>query len=114
MDETRLARLETAARALVAAVDGHLPREAIQCRADELWVVLEGLDFDRPPVEDEEPDECPRCSGLGVLAQGPYGEEPECRRCGGSGEVYLAAEADRIEARAEMARMDAEADDGRV
>jgi len=27
------------------------------------------------------------CNGYGVLPYGPYGEEPECRYCHGSGEV---------------------------
>lgn len=36
--------------------------------------------------EDSRTVACSGCDGYGVLAQGPYGEEPECRRCRGSGE----------------------------
>ncbi len=44
----------------------------------------------RQVKEDEEgrPLACPRCNGMGVLAVGYYGEEPECPACGGSGEWY--------------------------
>lgn len=36
-------------------------------------------------VEDT-PTACSRCSGTGLDPSGPYGEEPDCRACGGGGE----------------------------
>jgi hypothetical protein len=52
----------------------------------EGWPVLDM----RQVNEDDEarPLACPRCDGMGVLATGYYGEEPECPACGGSGEWY--------------------------
>lgn len=44
---------------------------------------------------DSRVQQCPHCRGYGVLPSGPFGEEPECHYCGGSGEVP--GEADRYD-----------------
>jgi len=45
-------------------------------------------------MPDPEPTTCPNCNGVGLLPYGPFGEEPECRVCRGSGEVYEMEEED--------------------
>lgn len=37
--------------------------------------------------EDADLVPCPSCRGTGYRPVGPFGQEPECRRCAGSGEV---------------------------
>jgi len=69
-------------RETVWAEDEEDAREQLNEKFELLHsLTIEDMDADPPTVS------CMACDGMGVLARGAFGEEPECKACHGAGEV---------------------------